>query len=146
MPLFFAHEESELIKRAEVAINPSDGGHVVFMGTVRAFNKSKAVSHLVYEAFEDLAFKQFAALEEIARVRFAISSCVAVHRVGLVKIGESAVIIKTSAAHRHEAFLAARFLIDELKKDVAIWKQEYYLDGTSAWDKGLCQCSEYIRS
>ena len=142
MPLLFAHEESELVKQAEIAISPKDGGHVMFTGTVRHFNKSKAVSHLFYEAYEDLARTQFTQLEEDARLRFGMSSCVAVHRVGVAKVGECAVIIKASAPHRHEAFLAARFLIDELKKSVAIWKQEHYEDGSSTWDKGLCQCSE----
>jgi len=142
MPLLFAHEEAELVKLAQTAIDPADGGHATFTGTVRDFNKQKPVSHLFYEAYEALAIEQFAELEAKARTRFNINSAVAVHRIGEARVGERAVIIKASAPHRHEAFLAARFLIDELKKNVAIWKQEHYQDGTSTWDQGLCQCSE----
>lgn len=142
MPLLFAHEESELLNLSKVAKYSGDGAHVVFTGTVRDFNKSKPVSHLFYEAYEDLARKQFAKLEETARLRFGMSSSIAVHRVGRAKVGECTVIIKASAPHRHEAFLAARFLIDELKKSVPIWKQENYRDGSFTWDKGLCQCDE----
>jgi molybdopterin synthase catalytic subunit/molybdopterin/thiamine biosynthesis adenylyltransferase len=141
VPLFFAHSEDELMMLSSTPIHPKDGGHVVFSGTVRNFNKQKSVSYLFYEAYETLAIKQFAGLERQAKERFGISSAVAVHRLGRTGVSESAVIIKACAPHRHEAFLAARFLIDELKKTVAIWKQEYYEDGTSSWDDGLCACN-----
>ena len=142
MPLLFALTECELVKQASMIIDPRDGAHVVFTGTVRGFNKSKLVNYLFYEAYENLACSQFAKLEEEARLRFGISKALAVHRLGIAKIGECAVMIRASAPHRHEAFLAARFLIDELKKSIPIWKQEHYADGTSTWDKGLCQCDE----
>jgi len=107
---------------------------------VRKINHQKSVSHLFYEAFEKLAKERFLELEREAKARFLSLSVHAVHRVGRVEIGQKAVFIGVLAAHRLEAFLAARFLIDELKKSVPIWKQEFYEDNTAIFDQGLCEC------
>lgn len=140
MPLYFALEQalfSSLLSRSE---DQKAGGHVRFTGSVRAFNKKKAVSHLFYEAYEELAIKEFALLEETAKSRFGEIAIHAVHRLGLVNIGEDAVVIDVNAEHRDEAFRAARFMIDELKKKLPIWKEEHYQDGTAVWDQG-CHCA-----
>lgn len=140
MPLVFARDHDDFERLTTTVINDHDGGHVSFTGTVRKINKNKEVIFLFYEAYESLALKQFGDLEQEAHKRFNAGSIKAVHRLGKTFIAEPAVFIQASAVHRHEAFLAARFLIDELKKSVAIWKEEHYRDGSSAWDQGSCQC------
>lgn len=141
MPLYFAHNPAQFLERGATTRDPLAGGHVCFKGSVRAINKGKAVTHLVYEAYEALAKKEFALLEEEAKRRFSAISVLGVHRLGLVQASEDTVQISASAAHRHEAFLAARFMIDELKKKLPIWKEEHYADGSASWDQGLCDCA-----
>ena len=80
-----------------------------------------------------MALRQMAALEEEAGVRWPLSRVSIVHRLGSVGIGEASVVVAVSAAHRNEAFEACRFLIDRLKEDVPIWKNEHFSDGSSAW-------------
>lgn len=111
-----------------------------FVGHVRAQNKGKRVLYLDYEAHETLAIALFAELEEQARKRFALLDLIAVHRLSRVEVGEAAVIIESCSGHRHEAFLATRFLIDELKKQLPIWKKEVYADDTYSWDQQGCHC------
>ncbi len=108
------------------------GGIVVFLGTVRERNDGRAVSHLEYEAYTDMAeakMDQIAARLERdhAPLRLAMH-----HRTGDLAIGETAVIVAAAAPHRDAAFAAARSAIDELKTIVPIWKKEYTEDG-SVW-------------
>lgn len=141
MPLLFAHDQTHMKCLSTNFIDHESGAHVCFFGTVRSINHKKAVSYLSYEAYPELAVLQFLAIEEQAKKKFAIRSINAVHRVGQVMVGEPAVRIDVRAQHREPAFLAARFVMDELKKSVPIWKCEYYEDGTKSWDQGLCHCS-----
>ena len=87
---------------------------------------------LEYEAYEDRARKQMRALAEEAANMFGLGGVVAVHRTGPVRIGEPSVVVACAAAHRGEAFDGARWLIDRIKADVAIWKKEIFADG-EAW-------------
>jgi molybdopterin synthase catalytic subunit len=140
MPLLFAHNQTEFAHLIHRPCNEEAGAYVTFLGTVRKFNRNKEVSHLFYEAYEELAYKQFLALEEKTQEQFYLLSIEAIHLLGEAQVGDTAVYIRVSAVHRHEAFVATRFLIDELKKTVPIWKKEHYSDGTFAWDQGFCQC------
>lgn len=105
------------------------GGFVTFSGTVRDSTKGRRVIRLEYEAYADMAVKK---LEEIGaeaqrqwpQVRIAIS-----HRVGSLFPGDDAVVIAASSPHRAEAFAACSFAIEALKRDVPIWKKEFFEDG-----------------
>lgn len=141
MPLLFAHDQMHMKCLSTNTVDHESGARVCFFGTVRSINHQRAVSHLFYEAYSELAVQQFLAIEEKAKNKFALRSINAVHRLGQVMVGEPAVWIEVNALHREPAFLAARFIMDELKKSVPIWKCEYYLDGSKTWDQGLCQCS-----
>ncbi len=104
---------------------PGSGGVVVFVGRVRPDRTPEGrVVALVYEAHADPARRALAALEGEARRRFGVQRTVAWHRTGTVRVGEPAVIVGAAAAHREEAFRAARFLIDELKRRVPVWKEQ----------------------
>jgi molybdopterin synthase catalytic subunit len=100
------------------------GALVTFSGIVRATEGERQVPHLDYEAFESMALREMQRLVEAARQRWPLRRVALVHRFGLVAVGEPSVIVAVSAGHRAEAFDAARFLIDDLKKSVPIWKSE----------------------
>ena len=109
------------------------GGYASFEGWVRNHNDGRAVQGLRYEAYPALAGSEGARILEEARARFDIVDALCVHRVGDLAIGELAVWVGVSAAHRDAAFAACRFIIDEVKSRVPIWKREGYLEGDAGW-------------
>ena len=118
--------------RAEL-LDPSAGGYVSFEGWVRDHNEGQDVLRLEYEAFQALALKEGDSILAQAQQRFPIKHALCVHRVGLLDLTDMAVWVGVSAAHRREAFEACRFIIDEVKHRVPIWKKEYYRSGDSGW-------------
>jgi molybdopterin synthase catalytic subunit len=109
------------------------GGYVSFEGWVRDHNEGKAVVSLEYEAYAELARKEGLRILAEARDRFELEGVAAIHRVGHLQIGDLAVWVGASAAHRDAAFAACRYVIDEVKKRVPIWKCEHYEDGGEEW-------------
>ena len=118
--------------RAELA-DPTCGGYTSFEGLVRNHNEGMSVRHLEYEAFEPLAVKEGERIVAEAIERFGIERAACVHRIGDLAIGEMAVWVGASARHRDEAFRACRYIIDEVKHRVPIWKKEHYENGDSGW-------------
>ena len=113
--------------------HPGAGATVTFVGRIRDTNRGRAVARLKYEGAAGLAAAAFAEISAEARGRFEVSALRCVHRVGALEVGEIAVWIGVSAPHRGPAFDACRYLIDELKRRVPIWKKEFYQDGDSGW-------------
>jgi molybdopterin synthase catalytic subunit len=109
------------------------GGYVSFEGWVREHNEGREVTRLEYEAFEELGVAEGARILMQALQRFPIKRALCIHRVGALSLGEMAVWVGVSSAHRGEAFEACRFIIDEVKHRVPIWKKEHYRDGDSGW-------------
>ena len=109
------------------------GACVTFEGWVRITNAGRRVHRLDYQAYGALAAKEGEAILAEVHDKFPIVQARCVHRVGSLAIGELAVWVGVSAAHRDAAFAAARFVIDEVKKRVPIWKNEHYADGESGW-------------
>jgi molybdopterin synthase catalytic subunit len=109
------------------------GGFVSFEGWVRDHNEGKEVTRLEYEAFEALALKEGDRIVAEARLRFPIKHALCIHRVGALALADMAVWVGVSAVHRGEAFDACRFIIDEVKHRLPIWKKEHYLSGDSGW-------------
>jgi molybdopterin synthase catalytic subunit len=112
--------------------DPGAGGVVSFTGLVREQDGGRGVSALEYVAHPDA----LAALRDVcARVAADLPVCgvAAVHRTGLLEVGDVAVVVAASAPHRGEAFEAARRLIDDLKQSVPIWKRQAFADGTQEW-------------
>ena len=118
--------------RAQLA-DPTAGGYAAFEGWVRNHNEGLAVRHLEYEAFEALAVREGERIVSEAQERFGIEHAACVHRIGDLEIGAMAVWVGVSSRHRHEAFLACRYIIDEVKHRVPIWKKEHYVNGDSGW-------------
>jgi molybdopterin synthase catalytic subunit len=98
------------------------GAIVTFSGVVRETEGTKRISHLDYEHYEGMAEKEIGRLFLEARERWPLERVGLVHRTGEVPVGEASVLVAVAAGHRAEAFEAARFLIDEMKKRVPIWK------------------------
>ena len=113
--------------------DPRAGACVTFEGWVRNENEGREVLHLEYESYEAMGIKEGQRILDEAKERFSIIDAVCVHRVGRLEIGEVAVWVGVSSSHRGEAFDACRFIIDEVKHRVPIWKKEFYSDGNSGW-------------
>lgn len=113
--------------------NVQAGACVSFEGWVRNRNEGQAVSSLEYEAYPDLAEKEASRILGEARVKFHLLDAAAVHRVGHLQLGEMAVWVGVTAEHRDAAFSACRYIIDEMKARVPIWKKEHYVNGASQW-------------
>ena len=118
--------------RAEIA-DPACGGYAAFEGWVRDHNEGRRVRRLEYEAFEPLAIKEGERIIAEAIARFGVERAACVHRLGALEIGETAVWVGATARHRDEAFRACRYIIDEVKHRVPIWKKEHYENGDSGW-------------
>ncbi len=113
--------------------HPQAGACAIFEGRVRNHNEGQPVDSLEYEAFAELAEREGERVLAEARERFPLLAIDAVHRVGHLQIGDIAVWVGVAAAHRGPAFDACRFIIDELKARVPIWKKEHYSSGATAW-------------
>jgi molybdopterin synthase catalytic subunit len=109
------------------------GAYASFEGWVRDHNDGRPVSGLHYEAYPTLATREGQRIAEEAMARFAITGVHCVHRTGELAIGDLAVWVGVGAAHRDAAFAACRFVIDEVKAHVPIWKRERYRDGERQW-------------
>lgn len=106
--------------------SPEAGAFVDFEGRVRNHNEGRTVNHLEYEAYEKAARTEGERIVAEARERFRIVTAICVHRTGRLAIGDVAVWVGVAAAHRSPAFDACRFVIDEVKARVPIWKKEHY--------------------
>jgi molybdopterin synthase catalytic subunit len=109
------------------------GGYASFEGWVRDHNEGQEVTGLEYEAFQELAVKEGERIVAEALRRFPVKHALCIHRVGSLGLGEMAVWVGVSSAHRGEAFDACRFIIDEVKHRLPIWKKEQYRNGDSGW-------------
>jgi molybdopterin synthase catalytic subunit len=109
--------------------DPRAGAVVVFIGVTRDNNEGRRVERLEYEAYAGMAESELEKIVVEARERWPVVGIAVVHRTGVVPIGGASVAIAVSAAHRGDAFTAARFTIDRLKEVVPIWKKEFFAGG-----------------
>ena len=115
---------------------PGAGGIAVFAGTVRDHDHARAVSALAYSAHPTVERELRAIMEKVA-ADYPVLGLAALHRVGDLEIGDIAVVVAASCAHRAEAFAACHQLIDDLKTNVPIWKHQTFADGEDEW-VGAC--------
>lgn len=112
---------------------PDRGGIAIFLGLVRDHHQGRSVLGLDYSAYGPMAEQVTAEIVKEAESRESRVSVVVQHRVGALAIGDTAVAVVAAAAHRGEAFDACRYVIEELKKRVPVWKRELYVDGAVEW-------------
>ncbi len=109
---------------------PERGGTCVFVGTVR---NDSDITGIEYSAYEAMAFGEIERILGEAQAKWADARVMLQHRLGLIPVGEASIVIAAAAPHRDDAFAACRFVIEEVKKRLPVWKKEYRVDGTSAW-------------
>lgn len=142
--IFVSIETSTLDPKTAIDFvsDPAHGAMDVFVGMVRDHNLGKKVNGVSYDVFEPLALQILRDLCQLAQNRFGSElNIYLVHFKGRLDIGGISVIIAVSSPHRDESFQACRYLIEELKQQAPIWKQEHYAHGDSEWVKGHALCS-----
>ncbi len=115
-----------------LVVRPGHGAVTSFTGHIRDHHDGRTVERLSYSAYAAMAEHECAAIVEEAVTRWDVVVAIR-HRVGNLDIGDIAVAVAVGSAHRAEGFDACRFVIEEVKRRVPIWKHEHYADGTSAW-------------
>lgn len=109
------------------------GALATFEGWVRNHNNDSRVTSLTYYGYEKLAINQGKRIIEEAKRLFDIENAVAIHRIGALEIGDMAVWVGVSSKHRYPAFDACKWILDTIKADIPVWKQEFYQDEPSKW-------------
>lgn len=111
------------------------GAQALFVGSVRDTNEGRAVRAVTYDAFRPLALKELQDIAREAGERWSARVAV-VHRLGRLEVGDASVAVAAAAPHRAEAFGACRYVIDEIKERLPVWKKEHYAEGESRWLEG----------
>jgi molybdopterin synthase catalytic subunit len=109
---------------AAAIMRTSDGACVIFEGVVRDHHEGKGVESISYDAYRPMAEKEIAKIMDDIRTRFPDVTAAVVHRLGLLRVGETSIAIACASPHRGEAFEACRTIIDRFKQTVPIWKKE----------------------
>lgn len=113
--------------------NDANGASILFVGTVRNVNAGQPVTGMEYNAYQGMAEKELASIASEAAERFGTNDIVVEHRVGRLELGDASVVIAVAHPHRGKAYEASRYMIEELKQRVPIWKLEHYVDGRREW-------------
>lgn len=113
-----------------------DGAVVLFLGVVRNHNDGRSVTGMEYEAYEAMATPVLEEIAGEAAERCGSDRVTVVHRVGELDVGETSLAIAVSTPHRAEAYDASRYVIEEIKKRLPVWKREHYADGERRWVPG----------
>ncbi|MFN8886111.1 MAG: molybdenum cofactor biosynthesis protein MoaE [Cyclobacteriaceae bacterium] len=116
----------------QLAHSPDAGAVNVFVGTVRANTQAKKVMRLEYEAYEPMAVSEIQKIMDVAKLKWPVKKIAVSHRVGILTVGEVAVVVAVATPHRKESFEACQFIIDSLKQTVPIWKKEIF-EGGEEW-------------
>lgn len=133
MMFILSHTPLKGLDLADELVDPAAGALVTFEGWVRDHSEGRQVQRLEYQAYPEMALKEGAKILAEAGEKFEILGGKCVHRVGPLEIGDMAVWVGATAAHRKQAFLACEYIIDQIKLRVPIWKKEYYMNGDSGW-------------
>ena len=123
-------------KVLQSVVDPEAGGIVLFVGTVRNQTGAERVKRLEYEVYRPMAQRRIRVLEQEIRKRWPVKSITMIHREGELKIGEVSVAVAVSAVHRREAFDAARYAIEQIKRSFPIWKREKLQGSRYSWVSG----------
>jgi molybdopterin synthase catalytic subunit len=111
----------------------ANGATLAFLGQVREVNDGRAVTGIEYSAYGEMAERELATIAAECAERYAIAHLVTEHRLGELALGEVSIAIIVAHPHRAQAYQASRFVIEEVKRRLPVWKREGYVDGTSEW-------------
>ncbi len=123
-------DANALIQRVS---HPANGAVLLFLGVVREVNDGRSVTGIEYSAYEPMAARELAGIAAEAGQRFGVSDIAIEHRVGELALEDASVGIAIAHPHRAAAYDASRWIIEEIKRRVPIWKREHYADGTREW-------------
>ncbi|GIK52386.1 MAG: molybdenum cofactor biosynthesis protein MoaE [Planctomycetaceae bacterium] len=112
---------------------PDNGAYLVFLGTVRNHHQGRAVECIFYEAYAQMALRELQRIAREVADQFNLTQLLIVHRVGLHKIGDASLAVVVGSHHRPAAYDASRLVVERIKKDVPIWKREFFSDGSVDW-------------
>jgi molybdopterin synthase catalytic subunit len=129
---FISAEPIELAPLVARVCSPERGGVATFLGMVRNHHEGRGVLRLEYSAYAPMAEAECARIVAEAESRWQVAVALS-HRVGALAVGDTAVAVAAASAHREAAFAACRYVIEEVKRRVPVWKREYYADGTVIW-------------
>lgn len=113
--------------------DPSCGAAVVFVGRVRDHHEGRGVTHIHYTAYADMVRVEGERILEEARAKFHIRKSLIIHRMGPHDIGDISVVVGVASVHRADSFAAAEWMMNEVKKRLPVWKEEFYTEGDRAW-------------
>lgn len=130
----------------EIYCFPECGGIGIFVGTVRNHHEGRAVKALKYTAYAPVAEKMIRQIEQDIQKKYHVSYVRVIHRVGALDIGDKAIIAIAYAPHRREAFVACEEAVERVKHEVPVWKEEFYMDGSSQYVAGCCIRKDYTNS
>jgi molybdopterin synthase catalytic subunit len=130
---FLRAEPLDLARLVDAVTSPERGGISTFLGLVRNQHGGRPVVRLEYSAYAPMVEQECAVIIDEARARWPTAQVALEHRIGALDIGDAAVVVAAAAPHRDEAFAACRYVIEEVKRRVPIWKREYYADGSVGW-------------
>ncbi len=111
----------------------ANGATLLFIGTVRDVNDGRGVTGIEYTAYESMAERELADIVHEASAEFATTDIVVEHRLGALDLGDASIVIAVAHPHRGAAYDASRYVIEQIKRRVPIWKREHYVDGTRQW-------------
>jgi molybdopterin synthase catalytic subunit len=132
----------DLLSALEFVADPAFGGNAMFVGRVRDHNQGRPVVGISYDIFDPLALEVFARSAIAARTEFgAAMKLYVAHAKGRLAVGDIAVVVAVGTPHRDQAFRACRAVIEAVKHQAPVWKQEHYADGDSAWSEGCSLCA-----
>jgi molybdopterin synthase catalytic subunit len=116
--------------------SPADGAVLLFLGTVRDHNDGRSVNGMRYDAYEAMALPVLREIATEAAVQAGSDRIAVVHRTGELVVGDVSVAIAVSAPHRADVFDACRYVIEQIKLRLPVWKHEHYVEGSARWLEG----------
>ena len=132
---------NELLK--DLMLDPAHGGLTTFFGIVRNRNHGRQVEAVSYDGYVPLAEKMLRDICEEAQQKWGAMRVYVVHRLGKLGVGETSVAIGVSTPHRDEAYEASRYVIEQLKVRLPVWKKEHYMNGETEWLRGHALCGHH---
>ena len=122
-------DASKLLEPRELNV----GSTVTFQGIVRNTESSRELSHLFYDADEKLATVEINKILEEAKEKYGLIDAIAIHRIGIIKPGETSLFVAVNSTHRKEGFDGCKFIVDAIKERLPIWKKDHFVDGSELW-------------
>ena len=129
-------EEIDSTKLLSRVGSDEDGAAILFIGVVRNHADGRSVSGMRYDSYVEMSQQELKSIAAEAAERLGTDRLAVEHRTGELQIGAISVAIAVSSPHRAESFDATRYIIEEIKKRLPVWKKEYYEDGTDSWVEG----------